>query len=152
MAKNEQVIDENAILLINFMYIMYTDLINVNITLIINKTLNHQIVSRKCQCFKHVCAFIHKFIIKYCKKTEVSVFPRNHNQLSCNGTQKFHARDYWTLSELVQSCRIWVSHGSEYEMEAARTSETLVNFYQTTQRYNPEDSHLLVQSYSQALQ
>jgi hypothetical protein len=28
-------------------------------------------------------------------------------------------------------------------MEATRTSETLVNFYQTTQRYNPEDSHLL---------
>jgi hypothetical protein len=27
-------------------------------------------------------------------------------------------------------------------MEAARTSETLVNFYQTTQRYNPKDSHL----------
>jgi hypothetical protein len=26
--------------------------------------------------------------------------------------------------------------------EAARTSETLVNFYQTTRRYNPEDSHL----------
>jgi hypothetical protein len=29
-------------------------------------------------------------------------------------------------------------------MEVARTSETLVNFYQTTRRYNPEDSHLLV--------
>jgi hypothetical protein len=28
-------------------------------------------------------------------------------------------------------------------MEAARTSETLVNFYQTTRRYNPEDSNLL---------
>jgi hypothetical protein len=27
-------------------------------------------------------------------------------------------------------------------MEAARTSETLVNFYQTTRRYNQEDSHL----------
>jgi hypothetical protein len=27
-------------------------------------------------------------------------------------------------------------------MEAACTSETLVNFYQTTRRYNPEDSHL----------
>jgi hypothetical protein len=27
-------------------------------------------------------------------------------------------------------------------MEAARTSETLVNFYLTTRRYNPEDSHL----------
>jgi hypothetical protein len=27
-------------------------------------------------------------------------------------------------------------------MEASRTSETLVNFYQTTRRYNPEDSNL----------
>jgi hypothetical protein len=27
-------------------------------------------------------------------------------------------------------------------MEAARTSETLVNLYQTTRCYNPEDSHL----------
>jgi hypothetical protein len=27
-------------------------------------------------------------------------------------------------------------------IEAARTSETLVNFYQTTRRYIPEDSHL----------
>jgi hypothetical protein len=27
-------------------------------------------------------------------------------------------------------------------MEAAKTSETLVNFYQTTRRYNPEDSYL----------
>jgi hypothetical protein len=27
-------------------------------------------------------------------------------------------------------------------MEAARTSETLVNFYQTTLSYNPEVSHL----------
>jgi hypothetical protein len=28
-------------------------------------------------------------------------------------------------------------------MEAARTSETLLNLCQTTRRYNPEDSHLL---------
>jgi hypothetical protein len=27
-------------------------------------------------------------------------------------------------------------------MEAASTCETLANFYQTTRRYNPEDSHL----------
>jgi hypothetical protein len=27
-------------------------------------------------------------------------------------------------------------------MQAVSTSETSVNFYQTTQRYNPEDSHL----------
>jgi hypothetical protein len=29
-------------------------------------------------------------------------------------------------------------------MEAARTSERLINFYQTTRRYNPEDSHLRI--------
>jgi hypothetical protein len=29
-------------------------------------------------------------------------------------------------------------------MEAARISETLVNFYQTTRRYSPEDSILHV--------
>jgi hypothetical protein len=28
-------------------------------------------------------------------------------------------------------------------MEAASTSETTANFYQTTRRYNPEDSHLI---------
>jgi hypothetical protein len=29
-------------------------------------------------------------------------------------------------------------------MEIASASETSVNFYQTTQRYNPEDSHLRI--------
>jgi phage-related holin len=29
-------------------------------------------------------------------------------------------------------------------MDATKTYETLVNFYQTTRRYNPEDSHLHV--------
>jgi hypothetical protein len=32
-------------------------------------------------------------------------------------------------------------------MEAAMTSETLVNFYQTTRRYNPEDIHLPADSF-----
>jgi hypothetical protein len=32
-------------------------------------------------------------------------------------------------------------------MEAARTSETLVIFYQTALRYNPEDRHLRGYSY-----
>jgi hypothetical protein len=35
----------------------------------------------------------------------------------------------------------WLSSGF-LMMETARTSETLVNFYQTTRCYNPEDSHL----------
>jgi hypothetical protein len=29
-------------------------------------------------------------------------------------------------------------------MEAASTSETSVNFYRTTRRYNPEDNHLRI--------
>jgi hypothetical protein len=32
-------------------------------------------------------------------------------------------------------------------MEAANTSETSVNFYQTKRRNNPEDSHLLKSNY-----
>jgi hypothetical protein len=36
-------------------------------------------------------------------------------------------------------------------MEAARTSETLVNLYQTTRRYNPEDSHLRNYSFVTAM-
>jgi hypothetical protein len=34
-------------------------------------------------------------------------------------------------------------------MEAARTSETLLNFYQTARRYNPEDSHLIIVAFLQ---
>jgi hypothetical protein len=33
-------------------------------------------------------------------------------------------------------------HQNALMMQAARTSETSVNFYQTTRRYNPEDRHL----------
>jgi hypothetical protein len=29
-------------------------------------------------------------------------------------------------------------------MEAAKTCETMLNFYQTTRHCNPEDSHLIV--------
>jgi hypothetical protein len=56
-------------------------------------------------------------------------------------------------------CEVSGSHGGEYEdgcllgccavmMEAVSTSETLVNFYQTTQRNFPEDSHLQYSSLS----
>jgi hypothetical protein len=36
----------------------------------------------------------------------------------------------------------WVVALIALMMEGARTSEKLVNFYQTTRRYNPEDSNL----------
>jgi hypothetical protein len=36
----------------------------------------------------------------------------------------------------------WVVAPRSLMMEASRSSETLVNFYQTTRRYIPEDSHL----------
>jgi hypothetical protein len=42
----------------------------------------------------------------------------------------------------------WGSPGGDYEsltalmMEAVQTSETLVNSYQSTRRYKPEESHL----------
>jgi hypothetical protein len=41
-------------------------------------------------------------------------------------------------NKLLNMAVFWVT----LMMEAARTSETLVNFYQTTRRNNPEDSHL----------
>jgi hypothetical protein len=39
---------------------------------------------------------------------------------------------------------VWLARGLliALMMVAPRSPETLVNFYQTTRRYNPEDSHL----------
>jgi hypothetical protein len=45
--------------------------------------------------------------------------------------------------EDVDCSRIWASHGGEYEDGCFR-GETLVNFYQTTRCYIPENSHLHV--------
>jgi hypothetical protein len=43
---------------------------------------------------------------------------------------------------VVAPCSPVIYQRDALMMEAARTSETLVNFYQTTRHYNPEDSHL----------
>jgi hypothetical protein len=48
---------------------------------------------------------------------------------------------------MVEETRLLEDHRNPVKMlsrmmEAARTSETLVNFYQTTWLYNPEESHL----------
>jgi hypothetical protein len=49
-----------------------------------------------------------------------------------------------SLVEVYQRFRgpCCLSHQGDLMMEASRTPETLVNFYQTTRQYNPEDSHL----------
>jgi hypothetical protein len=44
---------------------------------------------------------------------------------------------FWAVEPVV-----WKKCTTESEEEAVRTSETLVNFYQNTRRYNPEDSNL----------
>jgi hypothetical protein len=43
---------------------------------------------------------------------------------------------FWVVAAIIRALSLIA-----LMMEAARTSETLVN-YQTTRRYNPEDSHL----------
>jgi hypothetical protein len=42
----------------------------------------------------------------------------------------------------VKRIKVTVFWSIALMMEAASTSETSVNFYQTTRRYNPEDGHL----------
>jgi hypothetical protein len=56
--------------------------------------------------------------------------------------------DVWCLRKtppLVSFLVGWLARGLliALMMEAARTSEMLVNVYQTTRRYNPEYSHLI---------
>jgi hypothetical protein len=43
---------------------------------------------------------------------------------------------------VVMLCSLVEVYRFSLMMDAARTFEILVNFYQTTQHYNPEDSHL----------
>jgi hypothetical protein len=46
-----------------------------------------------------------------------------------------------TSKETIWLLKMAVFWAIALMMEAARASETLVNFYQTTRFYNPEDSH-----------
>jgi hypothetical protein len=58
---------------------------------------------------------------------------------------------FWVLSRcslvVYQRFRgtFCLHHQGDELMEAARTSETLVNFYQTARRYNPEEAIFLYQ-------
>jgi hypothetical protein len=51
---------------------------------------------------------------------------------------------FWIVApcSLVEVYRCFRGTCSALMMEAASTSETFVNFYQTTRRYSPEDCHL----------
>jgi hypothetical protein len=48
---------------------------------------------------------------------------------------------FWVVAPYIL-VEVYQHHRGALKMEAARISETLVNFYQTTRRYNLEDSHL----------
>jgi hypothetical protein len=52
-----------------------------------------------------------------------------------------------SVSAFVWRNRESREQGVALMMEAARTSETLVNVYQTTRRYNLEDSHLRFETF-----
>jgi hypothetical protein len=67
--------------------------------------------------------------------------------LNCVSISLFYHHVCWQwngeiILELTVRQMVPVSEQVTLMVEAARTSETLVNFYQTTRRYNPEDSHL----------
>jgi hypothetical protein len=53
---------------------------------------------------------------------------------------------FWVVApcKLVEVYKLFRGHRGliALMMEAARTYETLVNFYQTARRYKPEDSHI----------
>jgi hypothetical protein len=53
-----------------------------------------------------------------------------------------------SLVEVYQRFRgpYCLHYQGDHRKEAARTSETLVNFYQTTRHCNPEDSHIRTHS------
>jgi hypothetical protein len=70
---------------------------------------------------------------------EIIVFERGANQ-PWRQVISFTLRPFYPLKRAPVLLRFpW---GLALMMEAARTSETLVKFYQTTRRYNPEDGHL----------
>jgi hypothetical protein len=49
-------------------------------------------------------------------------------------------------SEVLPAVSIWAVYIITRMMATVRTSETLVTLYQSTWRYNPEDSHLQEQN------
>jgi hypothetical protein len=79
----------------------------------------------------------------------------SQNGSSHHELELFQEKRHVTASQLLNMAVFWVVascnlvefyqrfRGTCYlMMEAASTSETSVNFYQTTRRYNPEDSDL----------
>jgi hypothetical protein len=93
-------------------------------------------------------------MLKVAKMVMINGFKQNiYVKNLSNMTTLAYYKSYWQLrrseqEEIIIQLKMavfWVvapcSQGA-LMMEAARTSETLVNFYQTTRRYNPADSHL----------
>jgi hypothetical protein len=67
----------------------------------------------------------------------------DHSQ-TCGGSYFLEMAVFWLVApcNLVEVSEVLAAPIIRAMTEAARTSEILVNFYQITWRYNPEDSHL----------
>jgi hypothetical protein len=96
---------------------------------------------------------VNLYCLHFCQKIESSVILIQNFYHHCvsEGVDWIHLKMavFWVVApcsvvEVYQRFRgtFFLHHQITLMMEVASTSETSVNFYQTTQCYNPEDSHL----------
>jgi hypothetical protein len=76
------------------------------------------------------------WVVTLCSLVEIYQHFRGTCWLHHQGPDDGGSKYLWNVSKLS---RIWGSHSGEFE--AVRQQSSLVNFYQTTWHYNPEDNH-----------
>jgi hypothetical protein len=97
------------------------------------------------QTYYDVCKLVFHEVRLHVSKCMVDTLNTYCNyRLLSNISVVFCVSKHCTLLKCCLPWHVWTVHSLliALMMEAARTSETLVNFHQTTRRYNTEDSHL----------
>jgi hypothetical protein len=69
----------------------------------------------------------------------------NSGEISGSKATSMTTAVFWVVGGSLPTFQRWL-YSIALIMVAASTSETSVNFYQTTRRNNPEDSHIQVES------